>query len=718
MAQDVLTDLNKVRNIGIMAHIDAGKTTTTERILYYTGKNYKIGETHDGASTMDFMAQEQERGITIQSAATTCFWNRQTHDTEDKYQINIIDTPGHVDFTAEVERSLRVLDGAVAVFDGKEGVEPQSETVWRQADKYGVPRICFINKMDKLGADFYYSVQTIKDKLGATPLVVELPIGAENDFVGVVDLIRMKAYVWNDVKDDMGAHYDTVDIPADLQDKAEQYRAELLDMVAESDEELLEKYLESGELSEDEIRAGIRKLTVAREAYPVLCGSAFKDKGVQPMLDAVVDFLPSPEDVPSIVGFDPKDESIEIDRKPVISDPFSALVFKISTHPFYGKLVFVRVYSGAVKPGDNVLDSTKGKKERVGKIFQMHADKENPVDGASAGNIYTFVGLKNVSTGDTLCDEKAPISLESMTFPDPVIEVAVEPKTKGDQEKMGIALAKLSDEDPTFQVKTDEESGQTLISGMGELQLDIIVDRLRREFKVECNVGKPQVAYRETIRKAVMNQEYTHKKQTGGSGQFAKVLMNFEPLDLRVPQRGHRRPHHQGIHSFDRCGRAGGHGVRRPRRLPGGGRQGHRHRRPDPRRRLLGNGLQDRRLHVLQGGGPEGPPGHPRADHGRRGAYPGGVHGRRDGRSERPSWPDPVHDRRHRRQGHRRQGPAVRDVRLHRRSAFEDPGPRHVHHADGLVRRGSEERLRRDHQGPARRVTRAAIMVASVSSQR
>ena len=530
MAQDVLTDLNKVRNIGIMAHIDAGKTTTTERILYYTGKNYKIGETHDGASTMDFMAQEQERGITIQSAATTCFWNRQTHDTEDKYQINIIDTPGHVDFTAEVERSLRVLDGAVAVFDGKEGVEPQSETVWRQADKYGVPRICFINKMDKLGADFYYSVQTIKDKLGATPLVVELPIGAENDFVGVVDLIRMKAYVWNDVKDDMGAHYDTVDIPADLQDKAEQYRAELLDMVAESDEELLEKYLESGELSEDEIRAGIRKLTVAREAYPVLCGSAFKDKGVQPMLDAVVDFLPSPEDVPSIVGFDPKDESVEIDRKPVISDPFSALVFKISTHPFYGKLVFVRVYSGAVKPGDNVLDSTKGKKERVGKIFQMHADKENPVDGASAGNIYTFVGLKNVSTGDTLCDEKAPISLESMTFPDPVIEVAVEPKTKGDQEKMGIALAKLSDEDPTFQVKTDEESGQTLISGMGELQLDIIVDRLRREFGVEINQGAPQVNYKEALTTTVQHRE-VFKKQTGGSGQFAKVLMNFEPLD-------------------------------------------------------------------------------------------------------------------------------------------------------------------------------------------
>ena len=534
MALDVLTDLRMIRNIGIMAHIDAGKTTTTERMRFYAGQNCKIGETHDGASTMDFMAQEQERGITIQSAATTCFWNRQSHDTKEKFQINIIDTPGHVDFTAEVERSLRVLDGAVAVFDGKEGVEPQSETVWRQADKYGVPRICFINKMDKLGADFYFSVQTIKDKLGAKPLVVQLPIGAENDFAGVVDLIRMKAYVWNDVSTDQGAHYDTVDIPADLQDKAEEYRAQLLDDVAEASDELTEKYLESGELTEDEIRAGIRKLTIERKAYPVLCGSAFKDKGVQPMLDAVIDFLPSPKDVPSIKGFKPGDESVEIDRKPLTSDPFAALVFKISTHPFYGKLVFVRVYSGAVKPGDNVLDSTKGKKERIGKIFQMHADKENPVDAAEAGNIYTFVGLKNVSTGDTLCDEKAPISLESMTFPDPVIQVAVEPKTKADQEKMGIALAKLSDEDPTFQVTTDEESGQTLIAGMGELQLDIIVDRMRREFKVECNVGKPQVAYRETIRKPVLNEVYTHKKQTGGSGQFAKVFMNFEPLDTEA----------------------------------------------------------------------------------------------------------------------------------------------------------------------------------------
>ncbi len=530
MAQDVLTDLTKVRNIGIMAHIDAGKTTTTERILYYTGVNYKIGETHDGASTMDWMDQEKERGITITSAAITAFWNRQSHDPEDRYQINIIDTPGHVDFTAEVERSLRVLDGAVAVFDGKEGVEPQSETVWRQADKYGVPRICFINKMDKLGADFYYSVDTIKDKLGVKPLVMQLPIGAESDFHGVVDLVRMVAYYWKD-EADLGAKYDTIDIPDDLKDKAEQYHTELLEAVAESDEDLLEKYLGGEEISQQEIRTAVRKMTIEQSAFPVFCGSAFKDKGVQPMLDAVVDYLPSPEDVPAIKGYKIGDESVEIDRKPTVDEPFSALAFKVATHPFYGKLIYVRVYSGKVAQGETVLDSTKDKKERVGKLFQMHSNKENPVDEAIAGNIYAFVGLKSVTTGDTLCDEKAPLVLESMTFPDPVIEVAVEPKTKADQEKMGIALQKLSEEDPTFQVKTDEESGQTLISGMGELQLDILVDRMRREFHVECNVGKPQVAYRETIRKPVMNQEYTHKKQTGGSGQFAKVLMNFEPLD-------------------------------------------------------------------------------------------------------------------------------------------------------------------------------------------
>ncbi len=529
-AQEVLKDLTHVRNIGIMAHIDAGKTTTTERILYYTGVNYKIGETHDGASTMDWMDQEKERGITITSAAITCFWNRQSHDTKDRYQVNIIDTPGHVDFTAEVERSLRVLDGAVAVFDGKEGVEPQSETVWRQADKYNVPRICFINKMDKLGADFYYSVDTIKEKLQAKPLVMQLPIGAESTFTGVVDLVRMVAYVWKDTSD-LGAHYDTVDIPADLRDRAEECRTELMENAAEANDTLMEKYLEAGELTEEEMRAGIRELTIRSEAYPVFCGSAFKDKGVQPMLDGVVDYLPSPEDVPAIKGYDIHDPAIEIDRKPSADEPFSALAFKIAAHPFYGKLVYVRVYSGTVHPGDSILNATKDKRERVGKLFQMHSNKEEPVDVATAGNIYAFIGLKNITTGDTLCDEKNPIVLESMTFPDPVIQVAVEPKTKADQEKMGIALARLSDEDPTFQVTTDEESGQTLIAGMGELQLDILIDRMRREFHVECNVGNPQVSYRETIRKPVMNVEYTHKKQTGGSGQFAKVLMNILPLD-------------------------------------------------------------------------------------------------------------------------------------------------------------------------------------------
>ncbi|WP_049216066.1 elongation factor G [Alloscardovia omnicolens] len=530
MAQDVLKDLKFVRNIGIMAHIDAGKTTTTERILFYTGVNYKIGETHDGASTMDWMEQEKERGITITSAATTCFWNRQSHDTKDKYQINIIDTPGHVDFTAEVERSLRVLDGAVAVFDGKEGVEPQSETVWRQADKYNVPRICFINKMDKLGANFYYSVDTIKEKLGAKPIVMQIPIGSENEFMGVIDLVRMVAYVWDDDAD-KGATYKTEEIPADLKDKADEYRQQLLETVAETDEDLMNKFFEGEEITEGEIRKAVRELTVKSEAYPVYCGSAFKDKGVQPMLDAVVDFLPAPNDVPAIKGYNPSDETVEIDRHPNADEPFSALAFKIAAHPFYGKLVYVRVYSGSVSQGDTVLNANKGKKERVGKLFQMHADKENPVEAASAGNIYAFVGLKNITTGDTLCDEKNPVVLESMSFPEPVIQVAVEPKTKADQEKMGIALQRLSDEDPTFQVTTDEESGQTLIAGMGELQLDILVDRMRREFHVECNVGNPQVSYRETIKKPVMNQEYTHKKQTGGSGQFAKVLMNFEPLD-------------------------------------------------------------------------------------------------------------------------------------------------------------------------------------------
>ncbi|OMC38900.1 translation elongation factor G [Mycobacterium sp. GA-1841] len=521
MAQDVLTDLNKVRNIGIMAHIDAGKTTTTERILYYTGVNYKIGETHDGASTTDWMEQEQERGITITSAAVTCFWNGN--------QINIIDTPGHVDFTVEVERSLRVLDGAVAVFDGKEGVEPQSEQVWRQADKYDVPRICFVNKMDKLGADFYFTVQTIKDRLGAKPLVIQLPIGAENDFEGIVDLVEMKAKVWRG-ETKLGESYETVDIPADLVEKAEQYRSELLDTVAETDEELLEKYLGGEELTIDEIKGAIRKLTVSSELYPVLCGSAFKNKGVQPMLDAVIDYLPSPLDVESVKGHVPGKEDEEVLRKPSTDEPFSALAFKIAVHPFFGKLTYVRVYSGKVESGAQVINATKGKKERLGKLFQMHANKENPVESASAGHIYAVIGLKDTTTGDTLCDPNQQVVLESMTFPDPVIEVAIEPKTKSDQEKLGTAIQKLAEEDPTFKVHLDQETGQTVIGGMGELHLDILVDRMRREFKVEANVGKPQVAYRETIRRKVEKVEFTHKKQTGGSGQFAKVLIDLEPF--------------------------------------------------------------------------------------------------------------------------------------------------------------------------------------------
>jgi elongation factor G len=527
MAQDVLTDLKKVRNIGIMAHIDAGKTTTTERILFYTGITHKIGEVHDGAATMDWMAQEQERGITITSAATTCFW--------DKNQINIIDTPGHVDFTVEVERSLRVLDGAVAVFDGKEGVEPQSETVWRQADKYNVPRICFVNKMDKLGADFYFTVDTIIKRLGAKPLVLQLPIGFESTFVGVVDLIEMRALVWpGDSKGDvtMGASYEIQEIPADLQAKAEEYRAQLLESVAETDEALLEKYLGGEELSIPEIKGAIRKLTIAGEAYPVLCGSSFKNRGVQPMLDAVIDYLPSPLDVPDVEGTDVRDHEKKLSRKADSTEPFSALAFKIAVHPFFGRLTYVRVYSGKLNSGEQIINSTKDKKERIGKIFQMHSNKENPVDSVTAGHIYAVIGLKDTTTGDTLCDPSNPIVLESMTFPEPVIEVAIEPKTKADQEKLGLAIQKLAEEDPTFRTELNQETGQTVIKGMGELHLDILVDRMKREFNVEANVGKPQVAYRETIKKAVEKYDYTHKKQTGGSGQFAKVQITIEPMEV------------------------------------------------------------------------------------------------------------------------------------------------------------------------------------------
>jgi elongation factor G len=527
VAQDVLTDLNKVRNIGIMAHIDAGKTTTTERILFYTGITHKIGEVHDGAATMDWMEQEQERGITITSAATTCFWNDN--------QINIIDTPGHVDFTVEVERSLRVLDGAVAVFDGKEGVEPQSETVWRQADKYDVPRICFVNKMDKLGADFYFTVDTIINRLGAKPLVIQLPIGAEHTFEGVVDLVEMKALTWRgDSKGDveLGAKYDIEEIPADMIDKANEYRTALLETVAETDEALLEKHFGGEELTVAEIKGAIRKLTINSEIYPVLCGSAFKNRGVQPMLDAVIDYLPSPLDVPDVQGHDVRDEEKIITRKAASTEPFSALAFKVVSHPFFGRLTYIRVYSGKAEGGTQVINSTKDKKERIGKLFQMHANKENPVDGVTAGHIYAAIGLKDTTTGDTLCDPQHEIVLESMSFPEPVISVAIEPKTKADQEKLGTAIQKLAEEDPTFRVEQDQETGQTVISGMGELHLDILVDRMRREFKVEANVGKPQVAYRETIRRNVDKYDYTHKKQTGGSGQFAKIQIALEPMEV------------------------------------------------------------------------------------------------------------------------------------------------------------------------------------------
>ncbi|MDO5080664.1 elongation factor G [Buchananella hordeovulneris] len=528
MALEVLTDLNKVRNIGIMAHIDAGKTTVTERILFYTGINYKLGETHDGASTTDWMEQEKERGITITSAAVTSFWKG--------HQINIIDTPGHVDFTVEVERSLRVLDGAVAVFDGKEGVEPQSETVWRQADKYNVPRICFINKMDKLGADFYFSVRTIRERLGAKPVVMELPIGAESEFEGVIDLLKMQAIYFPEKdaagNETRGSVLEYAEIPADLADKAEEYREAMIEAAADGAEELMEAYLENGELTEEQIIAGIRAQCIAGEIFPVYCGSAFKNKGVQLVLDGVLNFLPSPLDIPDVEGHAVGKEDEPLTRKASEDEPFSALAFKIAVHPFYGKLTFIRVYSGSVESGAQVANSTKGKKERIGKIFQMHSNKENPVDVAHAGHIYAVVGLKDTTTGDTLCAQNAQIVLESMTFPDPVIHVAIEPKTKGDQEKLSTAIQKLAEEDPTFSVRLDEETGQTVIGGMGELHLDILVDRMRREFKVEANVGKPQVAYRETIRSKVEKVDYTHKKQTGGSGQFAKVQVTFEPLEI------------------------------------------------------------------------------------------------------------------------------------------------------------------------------------------
>jgi elongation factor G len=520
VSTETALDLARTRNIGIMAHIDAGKTTTTERILFYTGINYKIGEVHEGAATMDWMEQEQERGITITSAATTCHWKDHT--------INIIDTPGHVDFTVEVERSLRVLDGAVTVFDGVAGVEPQSETVWRQADRYNVPRICFVNKLDRTGANFYMCVDMIVSRLGATPLVLQIPIGNESDFLGVVDLVGMRALTWRG-ETQKGEDYAIEEIPADLAEQAAEWREKLLETLSEADDEIMVKFLDGEALTVDEINAAIRRATLADKLTPVLTGSAFKNKGVQPMLDAVVAYLPSPLDIRAIEGHKPGHEDVAIERQPSDSEPFAALAFKIMTDPHLGKLTYIRVYSGRLQTGTQVLNSVKERKERIGKIYRMHANKREEIDSVGAGDIVAVMGLKDTTTGETLCDSHNPVVLESMNFPAPVIHIAIEPKTKGDQDKLGVAIQRLAEEDPTFHVRTDEETGQTIIGGMGELHLEVLVDRMKREFRVEANVGKPQVAYRETITKTVDRVDYTHKKQTGGSGQFAKVQIALAP---------------------------------------------------------------------------------------------------------------------------------------------------------------------------------------------
>jgi elongation factor G len=522
MAVDIKTDLSKVRNIGIMAHIDAGKTTTTERILFYTGINYKIGEVHEGAATMDWMEQEQERGITITSAATTCHWK--------DHQINIIDTPGHVDFTIEVERSLRVLDGAVAIFDGVAGVEPQSQTVWRQADRYRVPRICFVNKLDRTGASFEHCVETIKNRLNAVPAVVQLPIGSEADFIGVIDLIRMRALTWRG-ETKIGEDYTIEEIPAELLDRAQEARHALIELVADYDDHMMEAFLTDEEsITPELLQDSIRRAVLASKITAVLCGAAFKNKGVQPLLDAVIAYLPSPLDVPAIIGFKPGDPAVTIERHPTDADPFAALAYKIAADPHLGRLTYIRLYSGKLEAGSTVLNATKGRRERIGKIYQMHANKRQEIASVGAGQIVAVMGLKDTTTGETLSEVSNPVVLESMDFPAPVIEQAIEPKTKSDQEKLGMAIQRLAEEDPTFRVHTDDETGQTIIAGMGELHLEILIDRMKREFRVGANIGKPQVAYRETLRRPVEKVEYTHKKQSGGSGQYGRVIINVEPL--------------------------------------------------------------------------------------------------------------------------------------------------------------------------------------------
>ena len=671
--------LARTRNIGIIAHIDAGKTTVTERILFYTKKIYKIGEVHEGAATMDWMPQEQERGITITAAATTAFWG--------DHRINIIDTPGHVDFTVEVERSLRVLDGAVVVFDGVAGVEPQSETVWRQADRYGVPRFCFINKLDRTGADFWRCVDSIKDRLGANAVPIQIPIGREDQFQGVIDLVEMKAIYY---RDDLGNKIDVVDIPAEYIAEAEKHRHVMVEAVAEMDDELTHKYLEGEELTVAEIKRGLRLGTLTTKIIPVLTGSALRNKGVQKMLDAVVDYLPSPLDVPPMIGIDPATGG-DILRTPDDSEPFSALAFKIAADPFVGKLAFFRVYSGTLKAGSYVLNPTKGKRERIGRVLQMHANHREEIDEVYAGDIAAAVGLKDTFTGDTLTDPEHPVILESMTFPEPVIEVKIEPKTKADQDKLALALQRLSEEDPTFRVHTDQELSETLIAGMGELHLDVLVDRMIREFKVAANIGKPQVSYRETIRRAAEgNGRFI--RQTGGKGQYGHAVIRLEPQEKgagyefvdKIVGGTIPREYIKSVDAGIREALATGH----LRRLPGGRRQGDPPRRVVPRGRLIRDGLQDRRLDGRQGRLRQGRSGHPRADHAGRGHDARGVHGRRDRRHQQPPRPDRGNGVARIDPGRPRLRPALADVRLRHRPAEHDPGPRHV--LDGIqpLRRG------------------------------
>ncbi len=684
------TALDRVRNIGIMAHIDAGKTTTTERILYYTGRTHKMGEVHEGAATMDWMAQEQERGITITSAATTASWR--------DHRINIIDTPGHVDFTVEVERSLRVLDGAIAVFDAVAGVQPQSETVWRQADRYSVPRIAFINKMDRTGANFLAAVQSMRDRLGATVVPIQLPIGEEEHHKGVVDLVEMKATIY---EDDLGEKFTVGEIPAELADAAHEYHHLLIDAIAEHDDELMETYLGDEEsVTPDMIRRALRIGTLADAFTPVLCGSAFKNKGVQPLLDAVIDYLPSPLDVPSIQGIDPKSEAEET-RDASLEAPFSALAFKVMSDPFVGKLTYFRVYSGKLKAGDRVLNTTTGKTERIGRILQMHANHREEREEIGAGEIAAGVGLKTTTTGDTLADEKAPIVLESMTFPEPVISVAIEPKTKGDQDKLSAGLARLAEEDPTFRVAGDEETGQTLISGMGELHLEIIVDRLMREFKVDANVGRPQVAYRETIGKPAEKIQGRFVRQTGGSGQYGDAVINLEPfpgegyefIDKIV---GGKIPKEyigavdEGIREAMQSGILAGYPVVDVKVTLIDG--------CIPRRRLERARLQDRRLDGLQGGDEAGQAQAPRARDGGRGGHARGLPRRRDRQPQLPPRPRRAPRADRQRAVHPRERAALGDVRLRDRRPFDDAGPRHVHHAVRSVRGSTAVDRDRDHR--------------------